>query len=78
MQHDKTGEIQSAETDDPNQFVGPGAHCLTYPYANRLRDAERKHKCRRSAGDRDLVGRERRRADPAHQNRGERESPDFG
>ena len=56
----------------------PGAHCLTNPHADRLRDAEREHECRCGTGDRDLVGRERRRANPAHQNRGERESADFG
>jgi hypothetical protein len=77
-QHDKTRETKPAETDYPYQFVGPGTHCLTYSYANSLRDAEREHKCRRSACDRDLVGCKRGRADPAHQNCSERESPYFG
>lgn len=77
-QHDHPGEAHSAKTNDPYQIMVPGTNRLTYPHTNRLRDTERKHKCRRRTGDRDLVGGERRRADPSHQNRGERESPYFG
>ena len=75
--HDQPGKTEPSETDDPYQFVVPSTHGLTYPDSHRLRDAEREHECRRGAGDCDLVGGERRRADPAHQNRGERESADF-